>query len=77
MNKKCLLLCTVLLLSISFKQIQAQPLPPNGGHGQTGDQIPGGGAPIGSGLVLSLSLGMGFLTYKYIYPQDESPQDQS
>jgi len=77
MKKKCFLICSIVFLSLFVFQSQAQPLPPDGGHGQSGDQIPGGGAPIGSGLVLSLSLGMGFLTYKYIYPQDESPQDQS
>ena len=35
---------------------QGPPPPPPGGHGQVGDQ-PGGGAPIGSGMVLLLSLG--------------------
>ena len=33
------------------------PPPPGGGHGQGGNQNPGGGAPIGSGIALLLSLG--------------------
>ena len=35
---------------------QGPPPPPAGGHGQSGNQ-PGGGAPIGSGIALLLSLG--------------------
>ena len=33
------------------------PPPPGGGHGQGGNQAPGGGAPIGSGIAILLSLG--------------------
>ena len=33
------------------------PPPPGGGHGQGGNQNPGGGAPIGSGIAILLSLG--------------------
>ncbi len=35
----------------------AQPPAPPPEHGMTGDQAPGGDAPIGSGLVILLSLG--------------------
>jgi hypothetical protein len=51
---------TVILITVCFLSAQflnAQPLPPGGGHGQTGDQAPpGGGAPIGSGLTSILIL---------------------
>ena len=39
----------------------AQPPDPPGGHGQGGNQLPGGGmAPIGSGLVILLSMGAAY-----------------
>lgn len=60
----------------SLQILNAQPLPPGGGHGLNNDQPPGGGAPIGSGLLLSLSLSLGFLTYKYFVSGTHSPQDQ-
>ena len=31
------------------------PPPPGGGHGQTGNQNPGGGAPIGGGIAMLLT----------------------
>jgi hypothetical protein len=38
-----------------------QPPPPPAGHGYTGDTAPGGGmAPVGSGLVLLLSMGAAY-----------------
>jgi len=36
------------------------PPPPEGGHGSGGNQVPGGGAPIGSGIVLLISLAAGY-----------------
>ncbi|MBE0639660.1 MAG: hypothetical protein IH598_14170 [Bacteroidales bacterium] len=39
---------------------QDPPPPPPGGHGGTGNQPPGGGTPIGSGLVILLSLGAAY-----------------
>ena len=36
---------------------QGPPPPPDGGHGQGGNQPAGGGAPIGSGIAILLSLG--------------------
>ncbi len=35
------------------------PLPP-ASHGQSGNQPTGGGAPIGSGIIILLSLGAGY-----------------
>jgi len=37
------------------------PDPPNQ-HGQSGDNAPGGGAPIGGGLLILLALGAGYGT---------------
>lgn len=49
----------ILFLSIGV-MAQGPPPPPAGGHGQTGDKDPGGGAPIGSGIVILLSLGAAY-----------------
>jgi len=40
------------------------PPPPPGGHGSNGNQVPGGGAPIGSGVALLIALGLGYGTKK-------------
>jgi len=55
----------ILLLSLflgwSFIALaQGPPQPPGNGHGQTGNQPPGGGAPIGGGLAILLSLGAAY-----------------
>ena len=49
---------SMLALLLGFTQInsQAQPDPPGGGHGLNGDQVPGGGAPIGKGVFILLGL---------------------
>ena len=36
---------------------QAPPPPPGGGHGSPNNQGPGGGAPIGGGIAILLSMG--------------------
>jgi hypothetical protein len=36
---------------------QTDPPPPPSGHGESGNQAPGGGAPIGSGLFVMIGLG--------------------
>lgn len=36
------------------------PPPPGSGHGAGGSQVPGGGAPIGSGMVLLIALAAGY-----------------
>lgn len=40
--------------------IIAQPPPPPGGHGSGNDEGPGGGAPIGSSIIILLSLGAAY-----------------
>lgn len=39
---------------------QEPPPPPGGGHGQSGNQTPGGSAPIGSGVALLVALAAGY-----------------
>ena len=50
----------ILLFFAPAISAQEPPPPPAGGHGQQGNQLPGGGAPIGSGIVLLISLAAGF-----------------
>ena len=58
--------CTCILFLFVSLSIYSQPLPPGGGHGISGDQPPGGGAPIASGLAILIGLG-GTYAYKKIY----------
>lgn len=51
-----LLVALTLLISIHTVSIAQPPPPPNGGHGSNGDQVPGGGAPIGEGMFLLFGL---------------------
>jgi len=39
---------------------QVPPPPPSGGHGESGNQPAGNGAPIGSGLFILLGLGAAY-----------------
>lgn len=61
-NIKKLMLMTGFVL-VGFTMLAQPPAgpppPPSGGHGQTGNQ-PGGGAPLGSGLAILLSLGAAY-----------------
>ncbi len=54
----------VVMMGILFINVnliaQDPPPPPSEGHGQTGNQVPGGGAPIGSGLLIMLALGAAY-----------------
>ena len=61
--KKSLKLFAISLLvagaTLMSSNINAQtdPPPPPEGHGEAGNQPPGGGAPIGGGLFILLGLG--------------------
>ncbi len=52
-----------IFLAFSVSTIFASsnpPNPPGNGHGTGNDEEPGGGAPIGSGIMLLLSLGAAY-----------------
>ncbi len=55
---------TVVIAGILFFNVnlmaQDPPPPPPEGHGQTGNQPPGGGVPVGSGLFILLALGAAY-----------------
>lgn len=51
----------MLLMFTAFNSFSdTPPPPPSGGHGQGGNLPPGGGAPTGSGMVLLISLAIGY-----------------
>lgn len=55
---------TLFLLPMNDTMAYDPPGPP-GEHGQSGDQEPGGGAPISGGLPLLIVLGTGYGLTKY------------
>ena len=58
--KKILTLTAILMISVFSLLAQAPPAPPNDpSNGGTGGPV-GGGAPIGSGIVLLITLAAGY-----------------
>jgi hypothetical protein len=53
----------VLAFAISVP-VLAQPGTPGNGHGQSGNQAPGGKAPIASGLAILIGLGGAYASKK-------------
>ena len=56
---KILTITIFLLVSAIAMGDSPPPPPPGGGQGGTGN-VPGGGAPIGSGLIILMALGAGY-----------------
>jgi hypothetical protein len=67
MKPKYLLILVVPILAIflTTSRVNAQepPHPPTVGHGQKGNQAPGGAAPIDGGVSVLLLLAAGYGTY--------------
>lgn len=57
---KTVFICLVIALFSLIPNTNAQVPDPPGQHGQDGNKAPGGGAPIGGGLLILLSLGAGY-----------------
>ena len=51
---------------------QTDPPPPPSGHGESGNQPPGGGAPIGSGLFILIGLGTAYGAKKLFGKKEEA-----
>jgi len=49
----------VIFFSVSLPA-QDPPPPPAGGHGQGGNQAPGGSAPLGEGIAILMALGVAY-----------------
>jgi len=55
---RLMLFTSISVASLSVNsQPQDPPPPPADGHGQSTDQLPGGGAPLGTGIGILLALG--------------------
>lgn len=50
------LLTGMFVMATAVVFSQDPPPPPGGGHGQSGNQTPGGSAPLGSGIALMLAM---------------------
>jgi len=66
MKKLIYRLFLLMLLSIPFSSVFAQdpPPPPNGGHGQSGNQQPGGSAPLNNGIFVLAALAAAYGAFK-------------
>jgi hypothetical protein len=70
--KQILFLAIIILASL---QLSAQGPPPPPGDPSSGGEIVGGGAPIGSGIAILLSLGAAYCGRKvYKYWQDQKEE---
>lgn len=54
------LLLTLVFIFFGHNGFGQVPNPPSGGHGQSGNQSDGNGAPIGGGLIILISLGVAY-----------------
>lgn len=61
----------ILLLFFAL-ELFSQPLPPEGGHGLGSNQTPGGGAPIGSGLMVLIGMGGAWVGRKLFHQYMDS-----
>jgi len=59
----------------TFADTPPPPPPPEGGHGQGGSQVPGGGAPVGSGITILLALGAGYGGKKVYNTRKRNPAE--
>ncbi|MHC1775326.1 MAG: hypothetical protein AB9834_07930 [Lentimicrobium sp.] len=57
MKKSILRIALIVAMAVIGELLSAQPVPPSGaGHGAQGSQPAGNGAPIGSGLIIMLTM---------------------
>ena len=67
-----LLIAVATFISSNAKADAPPPPPPE--HGESGN-VPGGGAPIGNGLAILLSLGAGYGIKKFIDYRKEKKEE--
>ena len=68
MKNKIAILVIIATLLIPLLSMGQNPPPPPPGHGESGN-VPGGGAPAGSGLLIMLGLGGAYGGYKFFRKQ--------
>jgi hypothetical protein len=66
--KKLVLVLTFALMSTV---LMADPPNPNGGNGNGGGVLPGGGAPIGSGIALFVGLAAAYGAKKSMFAEED------
>jgi len=59
--KNIIIISSFFMLSILPLSIQADPPGMPGSHGESGDQPPGGGAPIGGGIGMVIAMSLAYL----------------
>ena len=68
MKKSILKITMIAAFSLISLGLFADPPGMPGGHGETGDQVPGGGAPIGGGALILTGLAVGYaITRKKVH----------
>lgn len=64
MKKSVLRITMIAAFSLISIGLFADPPGMPGDHGETGDQVPGGGAPIGAGIGILIALGSAYGVFK-------------
>jgi hypothetical protein len=65
---KIMLTSVMMFLVLQLTPVSASNIPPNppsSGHGSSGDQPPGGGAPLGDGVLILLLAAASYAGIKY------------
>lgn len=70
-NKIAILVIIATLLIPLLSTGQNPPPPPPPGHGESGN-VPGGGTPVGSGLLIMLGLGGAYGGYKFFHGKQKN-----
>ena len=73
MKSKLLVLVISIMLCFSVSEIMAQPSPPDD-HGSTGNEVPGGGAPITGGIGIFVMLGVAYSAKKLFLSNKEEKE---
>lgn len=72
--KRIILISALLLILIAIippSKAQEPPHPPTTGHGERGNQAPGGTAPVGGGTIILIALGVAYAGKKAIHQGDK------
>jgi hypothetical protein len=73
MKIKIILFITMMMLGCMAKSSYCQP-PPPAEHGSGSNQQPGGGAPVGDGLVILITLGIAYGVKKIYHTHREEQE---
>jgi len=74
MKRKLIKYFLIGFFIICIEGLTAQPPPPGGEHGTSNNQVPGGGAPIGNGTLMLLSMAGVYAILKWHNSQNENTE---